>query len=77
LKINFFKIKRFLLLLVLLAVLAFFYSLILKKVSPVFKPPENNTVSIERDYRGAININSKVDYKNPKDQVPDNKVSGQ
>lgn len=67
-RINGYKIKRFFFLLVLLAILAFFYWLVLKRVSPVFKQEEinheANKAKIERDYRGAININPKLDYKN-------------
>ena len=67
-RINGYKIKRFFFLLILLAVLAFFYWVILKRVSPVFKPPvntpEENRAKIERDYRGALKINPTIDYKN-------------
>lgn len=68
-RINGYKIKRFFFLLLLLVILSFFYWMILKRVSPVFKPPETNheanRAKIERDYRGAINIDAQIDYKNP------------
>jgi len=66
-KKRFFKTKRFLLLFLLLSILLAFYWAILKKVSPKFKPPTENRPPIERDYRGVLNIEALIDYKNPAD----------
>lgn len=74
-KINGYKIKRFLFLSLLLSILSFVYWMILQRVSPVFKPPSEDRPPIERDYRGVLNINALIDYKNPADEVSEEKTS--
>ena len=75
-RINGYKIKRFLFLFILLSILASAFWAVLKRVSPVFKPPEIRS-PIERDYRGAIKIDIKADLSEdmnkPEADKPDSK----
>ena len=44
--------------------------MLVQKVSPTINPPKTSETSIKRDYRGAIEIDLKPDYKKSEDGTP-------
>lgn len=52
----FFKIKRWLILLVSVSITFFVLWSLIKQISPTINPPKPSAQKIERDYRGTIKI---------------------
>ena len=62
-----YKIKLILIRLITVFILFFVLWIVINKVSPTINPPKTSQESIERDYRGAIEINMKQeDFKEHK-----------
>ena len=57
-----YKFKKLFIRLVTVSILFYVLWLILNKVSPTINPPKTSRESIERDYRGAIDVDIKQLY---------------
>jgi len=55
----FYKIKTLLIRLVTVLILFYVLWIVVNKVSPTINPPKTSQETIERDYRGAIEIDMK------------------
>lgn len=58
----FYKIKVILLRIITVSILFFVLWIVIQKVSPTINPPLPSTTSVQRDYRGAIDIDIKQPF---------------
>ena len=65
-----YKLKRLLITLITVSITFFVLWMLVQKVSPTINPPKTSETSIERDYRGAIEIDLKPGYKKSEDGTP-------